>query len=141
MPGWGVSIQQLFQGGLSGILLGLVTVFGGGDHGAGRHSPAVRLIAGAAISTRLPAGVEPRRAGRGGRPMAVAPIATAQVAALGSSFFLTPMLTSLWQSKKTARQQKTGRGLRQKKNSWNAWLFLAFGFGCPARGGKHGRFQ
>lgn len=97
--GCGMSIQQLFQGGLSGILLGLVTVFVVGfitictDKLTGGSG-----IAGASISSTAASGVSNPGALAAVDPSyaAIAPIATAQVAAsVIITSFLTPVLTSL----------------------------------------------
>lgn len=94
-----MSIQQLFQGGLSGILLGLVTVFVVGfiticaDKLTGGSG-----IAGASISSTAASGVSNPGALAAVDPSyaAIAPIATAQVAAsVIITSFLTPVLTSL----------------------------------------------
>lgn len=96
--GCGMSIQQLFQGGLSGILLGVVTVFVVGgitilmDKLTGGNG-----IAGAAISSTAASGVSNPGALAAVDPAyaLIAPIATAQVAAsVLITSFLTPMLTS-----------------------------------------------
>ncbi|MEG0306450.1 MAG: 2-keto-3-deoxygluconate permease [Clostridium sp.] len=96
--GCGMSIQQLFKGGLSGILLGLITVVvvgiitivadkitgGSGIAGAAISSTAASAVANPAAL----AAVDPTYA-------LIAPIATAQVAAsVIITAFLTPMLTS-----------------------------------------------
>lgn len=97
--GCGMSIQQLFQGGVSGILLGLVTVFVVGfiticvDKLTGGSG-----IAGASISSTAASGVSNPGALAAVDPSyaAIAPIATAQVAAsVIITSFLTPVLTSL----------------------------------------------
>lgn len=97
--GCGMSIQQLFQGGLSGILLGLVTVFVVGfiticaDKATGGTG-----IAGASISSTAASGVSNPGALAAVDPSyaAIAPIATAQVAAsVIITSFLTPVLTNL----------------------------------------------
>ena len=97
--GCGMSIQQLFQGGLSGILLGLVIVFVVGfiticaDKRTGGSG-----IAGASISSTAASGVSNPGALAAVDPSyaAIAPIATAQVAAsVIITSFLTPVLTSL----------------------------------------------
>lgn len=105
--GCGMSIQQLFQGGLSGILLGLITVFVVGgvtilmDKITGGNG-----VAGAAISSTAASGVSNPGALAAVDPSyaAVAPIATAQVAAsVIITSFLTPMGSpTLWQR---ARQE------------------------------------
>ena len=96
--GCGMSIQQLFQGGLSGILLGLITVFVVGgvtilmDKITGGNG-----VAGAAISSTAASGVSNPGALAAVDPSyaAVAPIATAQVAAsVIITSFLTPMLAN-----------------------------------------------
>ena len=96
--GCGMSIQQLFQGGLSGILLGLITVFVVGgvtilmDKITGGDG-----VAGAAISSTAASGVSNPGALAAVDPSyaAVAPIATAQVAAsVIITSFLTPMLAN-----------------------------------------------
>lgn len=97
--GCGMSIQQLFEGGLSGILLGLVTVFVVGfiticaDKVTGGSG-----IAGASISSTAASGVSNPGALAAVDPSyaAIAPIATAQVAAsVIITSFLTPVLTNL----------------------------------------------
>lgn len=97
--GCGMSIQQLFQGGLSGILLGLITVFVVGgvtilmDKITGGNG-----VAGAAISSTAASGVSNPGALAAVDPSyaAVAPIATAQVAAsVIITSFLTPMARQL----------------------------------------------
>lgn len=110
--GCGMSIQQLFQGGLSGILLGLVTVFVVG----GITVLADKLIggsgiAGAAISSTAASGVSNPGALAAVDPAyaAVAPIATAQVAAsVLITSFLTPMLTSFVAKQKDRKAAKNG---------------------------------
>lgn len=96
--GCGMSLQQLFQGGLSGILLGLVTVLVVGvitvfaDKITGGSG-----IAGASISSTAASGVANPGALAAVDPAfaLIAPIATAQVAAsVIITAFLTPMLTS-----------------------------------------------
>ena len=96
--GCGMSIQQLFQGGLSGILLGLITVFVVGgvtilmDKITGGNG-----VAGAAISSTAASGVSNPGALAAVDPAyaAIAPIATAQVAAsVLVTSFLTPMLAN-----------------------------------------------
>lgn len=96
--GCGMSIQQLFQGGISGILLGLITVFVVGfitilaDKLTGGSG-----IAGASISSTAASGVANPAALAAVDPAyaLIAPIATAQVAAsVIITAFLTPMLTS-----------------------------------------------
>lgn len=97
--GCGMSIQQLFQGGLSGILLGLVTVFVVGfiticadklTGGSGTAGASISSTAASGVSNPgALAAVDPSYA-------AIAPIATAQVAAsVIITSFLTPVLTSL----------------------------------------------
>lgn len=96
--GCGMSIQQLFQGGISGILLGLITVFVVGvitilaDRLTGGSG-----IAGASISSTAASGVANPAALAAVDPAfaLIAPVATAQVAAsVIITAFLTPMLTS-----------------------------------------------
>lgn len=96
--GCGMSFQQLFKGGLSGILLGIITVFVVGiitifaDKLTGGSG-----IAGAAISSTAASGVaNPSALAAVDSAFAViAPIATAQIAAsVIITAFLTPLLTS-----------------------------------------------
>lgn len=113
--GCGMSIQQLFEGGLSGILLGLVTVFVVGfiticaDKVTGGTG-----IAGASISSTAASGVSNPGALAAVDPTyaALAPIATAQVAAsVIITSFLTPVLTNLVvkynQKKQAKKEEKT----------------------------------
>ena len=110
--GCGMSIQQLFQGGLSGVLLGLITVLivgiitigadkltgGTGISGAAISSTAASAIANPAAL----AAIDPAFA-------LIAPIATAQIAAsVIITAFLTPILTSfVW-------KQNTKNGSKQE---------------------------
>lgn len=96
--GCGMSFQQLFKGGLSGILLGIITVFVVGiitifaDKLTGGSG-----IAGAAISSTAASGVANPSALAAVDPAfaVIAPIATAQIAAsVIITAFLTPLLTS-----------------------------------------------
>ena len=96
--GCGMSIQQLFQGGLSGILLGLITAVVVGivtifaDKLTGGSG-----IAGAAISSTAASGVANPAALAAIDPAfaVIAPIATAQVAAsVIITAFLTPVVAS-----------------------------------------------
>ena len=96
--GCGMSIQQLFQGGLSGILLGLITAVVVGavtilmDKLTGGNG-----VAGAAISSTAASGVSNPGALAAVDPSyaAVAPIATAQVAAsVLVTSFLTPVIAN-----------------------------------------------
>lgn len=96
--GCGMSIQQLFKGGLAGILLGLITTIIVGiitifaDKLTGGSG-----VAGAAISSTAASGVANPSALAAVDPayLAIAPIATAQVAAsVIITSFLTPVLTS-----------------------------------------------
>lgn len=109
--GCGMSIQQLFQGGLSGILLGLITVFlVGGVTVLTDKLTGGNGVAGAAISSTAASGVSNPGALAAVDPAyaAIAPIATAQVAAsVLITSFLTPLLTSFVakrNSKKAAKQ-------------------------------------
>ncbi|WP_418454183.1 2-keto-3-deoxygluconate permease [Allofournierella sp.] len=110
--GCGMSIQQLFQGGLSGILLGLVTVFVvGGITVLADKLTGGSGIAGAAISSTAASGVSNPGALAAVDPAyaAVAPIATAQVAAsVLITSFLTPMLTSFVAKQKDRKAAKNG---------------------------------
>ena len=110
--GCGMSIQQLFQGGLSGILLGLVTVFVvGGITVLADKLTGGSGIAGAAISSTAASGVSNPGALAAVDPAyaAVAPIATAQVAAsVLITSFLTPMLTSFVEKKHDRKAAKPG---------------------------------
>lgn len=110
--GCGMSIQQLFQGGLSGILLGLVTVFVvGGITVLTDKLTGGSGIAGAAISSTAASGVSNPGALAAVDPAyaAVAPIATAQVAAsVLITSFLTPMLTSFVAKHRGERKDKKG---------------------------------
>lgn len=110
--GCGMSIQQLFQGGLSGILLGLVTVFVvGGITVLADKLTGGSGIAGAAISSTAASGVSNPGALAAVDPAyaAVAPIATAQVAAsVLITSFLTPMLTSFVAKHRGERKDKKG---------------------------------
>lgn len=110
--GCGMSIQQLFQGGLSGILLGLVTVFVvGGITVLADKLTGGSGIAGAAISSTAASGVSNPGALATVDPAyaAVAPIATAQVAAsVLITSFLTPMLTSFVAKQKDRKAAKNG---------------------------------
>ncbi|WP_418666625.1 2-keto-3-deoxygluconate permease [Allofournierella sp.] len=110
--GCGMSIQQLFQGGLSGILLGLVTVFVvGGVTVLADKLTGGSGIAGAAISSTAASGVSNPGALAAVDPAyaAVAPIATAQVAAsVLITSFLTPMLTSFVAKQKDRKAAKNG---------------------------------
>ena len=110
--GCGMSIQQLFQGGLSGILLGLVTVFVvGGITVLADKLTGGSGIAGAAISSTAASGVSNPGALAAVDPAyaAVAPIATAQVAAsVLITSFLTPMLTSFVAKQKDRTAAKNG---------------------------------
>lgn len=96
--GCGMSIQQLFQGGLSGILLGLITVFVVGIITIGADKlTGGSGIAGASISSTAASGVANPAALAAVDPayVLIAPVATAQVAAsVIITAFLTPMLTS-----------------------------------------------
>lgn len=110
--GCGMSIQQLFQGGLSGILLGLVTVFvvGGITVLADKLTGGSGIV-GAAISSTAASGVSNPGALAAVDPAyaAVAPIATAQVAAsVLITSFLTPMLTSFVAKQKDRKAAKNG---------------------------------
>ena len=108
--GCGMSIHQLFEGGLSGVLLGLITVFLVGfitictDKATGGTG-----VAGASISSTAASGVSNPGALAAVDPafVAIAPIATAQVAAsVIITAFLTPILTSLvvkYNEKKAAK--------------------------------------
>ena len=96
--GCGMSFQQLFKGGLSGVLLGLITVIVVGivtifaDKITGGSG-----IAGAAISSTAASAVANPSALAAVDPayLVIAPIATAQVAAsVIITAFLTPMITS-----------------------------------------------
>lgn len=96
--GCGMSFQQLFKGGLSGILLGLITVLVVGiitivaDKITGGSG-----VAGAAISSTAASGVANPSALAAVDPayLAIAPIATAQVAAsVIITALLTPFITS-----------------------------------------------
>ncbi|MGL4336447.1 MAG: 2-keto-3-deoxygluconate permease [Turicibacter sp.] len=113
--GCGMSIQQLFQGGLSGILLGLITVGivgaitviadkltgGSGIAGASISSTAASAVANPAAL----AAVDPAF-------LVIAPIATAQVAAsVIITAFLTPMLASY-----VAKRNKTVKVEKPIKN-------------------------
>ena len=93
-----MSIQQLFQGGLSGILLGLITaVLVGGITILTDKLTGGNGIAGAAISSTAASGVSNPGALAAVDPSyaAIAPIATAQVAAsVIVTSFLTPMLAN-----------------------------------------------
>ena len=109
--GCGMSIQQLFQGGLSGILLGLITVFivGAITIGADRLTGGSG-IAGASISSTAASGVANPAALAAVDPtyVLIAPVATAQVAAsVIITAFLTPMLTSLVAKQNEKKAQKT----------------------------------
>lgn len=110
--GCGMSVQQLFQGGLSGILLGLVTVFVvGGITVLADKLTGGSGIAGAAISSTAASGVSNPGALAAVDPAyaAVAPIATAQVAAsVLITSFLTPMLTSFVAKQKGRKAAKNG---------------------------------
>lgn len=110
--GCGMSIQQLFQGGLSGILLGLVTVFVvGGITVLADKLTGGSGIAGAAISSTAASGVSNPGALAAVDPAyaAVTPIATAQVAAsVLITSFLTPMLTSFVAKQKDRKAAKNG---------------------------------
>ncbi len=110
--GCGMSVQQLFQGGLSGILLGLVTVFVvGGITVLADKLTGGSGIAGAAISSTAASGVSNPGALAAVDPAyaAVAPIATAQVAAsVLITSFLTPMLTSFVAKQKDRKAAKNG---------------------------------
>ena len=110
--GCGMSIQQLFQGGLSGILLGLVTVFVvGGITVLADKLTGGSGIAGAAISSTAASEVSNPGALAAVDPAyaAVAPIATAQVAAsVLITSFLTPMLTSFVAKQKDRKAAKNG---------------------------------
>lgn len=110
--GCGMSIQQLFQGGLSGILLGLVTVFVvGGITVLADKLTGGSGIAGAAISSTAASGVSNPGALAAVDPAyaAVAPIATAQVAAsVLITSFLTPILTSFVAKQKDRKAAKNG---------------------------------
>lgn len=106
--GCGMSIQQLFQGGISGILLGIITVFVVGfitilaDKLTGGSG-----IAGASISSTAASGVANPAALAAVDPAyaLIAPVATAQVAAsVIITAFLTPMLTS-YVAKKNEKKQ------------------------------------
>lgn len=96
--GCGMSLQQLFKGGLSGILLGLITTIvvgsvtvladkttgGSGIAGAAISSTAASAIANPAALAAVDSSF-----------IAIAPIATAQIAAsVILTAFLTPMLAS-----------------------------------------------
>ncbi|WP_373897404.1 2-keto-3-deoxygluconate permease [Haloimpatiens sp. FM7315] len=96
--GCGMSFQQLFKGGLSGILLGLITVFVVGfitvladklTGGSGVAGAAISSTAASAVANPSAlASVDPAFA-------LIAPVATAQVAAsVIITAFLTPLLTS-----------------------------------------------
>lgn len=106
--GCGMSIQQLFKGGLSGILLGLITVIVAGvvtilaDKLTGGSG-----IAGAAISSTAASAVAnpAALAAVDSAYAAIAPIATAQVAA---SVIITAFLTPLLTSYVTKRNSKNG---------------------------------
>lgn len=96
--GCGMSIEQLFQGGASGVLLGLITVFVVGgitvlmDKLTGGNG-----VAGAAISSTAASGVSNpgALASVDAKYAAIAPIATAQVAAaVIITSFLTPVFTN-----------------------------------------------
>ena len=109
--GCGMSIQQLFQGGLSGILLGLITVFivGAITIGADRLTGGSG-IAGASISSTAASGVANPAALAAVDPtyVLIAPVATAQVAAsVIITAFLTPMLTSFVAKQNEKKAQKT----------------------------------
>ncbi len=110
--GCNMSVQELFRGGLSGILLGFITVFVVGaitiltDKLTGGTG-----VAGAAISSTAASGVSNpgALAAVDSAYAAIAPIATAQVAAsVLVSSFLTPVLTSLV----VKRQGQKGQGAR-----------------------------
>ena len=109
--GCGMSIQQLFQGGLSGILLGLITVFivGAITIGADRLTGGSG-IAGASISSTAASGVANPAALAAVDPtyVLIAPVATAQVAAsVIITAFLTPMLTSFVAKQNEKKARKT----------------------------------
>ena len=110
--GCGMSIQQLFQGGLSGILLGLVTVFVvGGITVLADKLTGGSGIAGAAISSTAASGVSNPGALAAVDPAyaAVAPLATPQVAAsVLITSVLTPMLTSFVAKQKDRKAAKNG---------------------------------
>lgn len=96
--GCGMSFQQLVKGGLSGILLGLITVIAVGSvtviadkvtGGSGIAGAAISSTAASAIAN--PAAL----AAVDSSYLAIAPVATAQIAAsVIITAFLTPMLTS-----------------------------------------------
>ena len=97
--GCGMSVQQLFAGGLSGILLGFITVFVvGAVTIVADKLTGGRGIAGASISSTAASGVSNPGALAAVDPSfaAIAPVATAQVAAsVIISSFLTPVLTNM----------------------------------------------
>ena len=106
-----MSIQQLFQGGLSGILLGLITVFivGAITIGADRLTGGSG-IAGASISSTAASGVANPAALAAVDPtyVLIAPVATAQVAAsVIITAFLTPMLPSFVAKQNEKKAKKT----------------------------------
>lgn len=112
--GCNMSVQELFRGGLSGILLGVITVFGVGaitilaDKLTGGTG-----VAGAAISSTAASGVSNPGALAAVDPAyaVIAPIATAQVAAsVLVSSFLTPVLTSLVVKRREGRSKAGGIG-------------------------------
>lgn len=108
--GCSMSVQQLFQGGLSGILLGLFTVFvvgiitvfmdkltgGSGVAGASISSTAASAVANPAAL----AAIDPAF-------LIIAPIATAQVAAsVLVTSFLTPLFASFIAKRNASKQAK-----------------------------------
>ncbi len=96
--GCGMSLQQLFMGGLSGIILGLITaiVVGAITIFADRQTGGSG-VAGAAISSTAASGVANPAALAAVDPafLVIAPIATAQIAAsVIITAFLAPLITS-----------------------------------------------